>query len=334
MDDPGLVWLRDLRREPLGTFPTPLEVVSPRGLPSIWVKRDDLSGWGRGGAKARKISFVIGHMLARGYTDLVTVAGNVTNLAFDLIPALERAGLGAHLHIIDDPKARPQDRERIFRGLEGKVRLLGASRAESFVATWACWGRLRARGRRPFWVLPGGSHPAGILGNAWGFIEMVEQISAAGKPLPHTVFVTAATGTTVAGFLLAERALRASGYPPIRVIGAQIYPGRLRSSIRWLSRWSALTSRGTLSSEFEIQVEDSALCGGFGRFTPELSALSQRVQVEHGLSIDPIFGGKTWAVMERHLARERPADLGVLYWHCGYTPEWRVLGQMVEQRAG
>ena len=29
--------------------------------------------------------------------------------------------------------------------------------------------------------------------------------------------------------------------------------------------------------------------------------------------------------MQRALARDKPKDEEVLYWHCGFTPEWREL---------
>jgi 1-aminocyclopropane-1-carboxylate deaminase/D-cysteine desulfhydrase-like pyridoxal-dependent ACC family enzyme len=178
-------------------------------------------------------------------------------------------------------------------------------------------------------VLPGVSHPAGIVGNAAGFVELVDQLGAEGRQLPRTVFVTAATGTTVAGFLLAERALRACGHPAIRIVGAQIYPGRIHQATRWLGRWAALFATGRLPLSFPTEISAQALGGGFGRFTPELAALCERVQAEAGISIDPIFGGKTWAVMEDHLRHRRPADGETLYWHCGFTPEWRTLGGMM-----
>jgi 1-aminocyclopropane-1-carboxylate deaminase/D-cysteine desulfhydrase-like pyridoxal-dependent ACC family enzyme len=57
--------------------------------------------------------------------------------------------------------------------------------------------------------------------------------------------------------------------------------------------------------------------------------LCERVRAETGLSLDPIFGGKTWSAMERALSRENAGDREYLYWHCGYTPEWRALGEMV-----
>jgi 1-aminocyclopropane-1-carboxylate deaminase/D-cysteine desulfhydrase-like pyridoxal-dependent ACC family enzyme len=80
--------------------------------------------------------------------------------------------------------------------------------------------------------------------------------------------------------------------------------------------------RAIFQTEMLRRLGQLALCGGFGRFTPELVALCERVEAEAGLSLDPIFGGKTWSVMERHLDREKPRDGDVLYWHCGYTPEF------------
>jgi 1-aminocyclopropane-1-carboxylate deaminase/D-cysteine desulfhydrase-like pyridoxal-dependent ACC family enzyme len=324
-----LLRLRALPRANLANWPTPVQEVALARGPQILVKRDDLSGWGRGGAKARKIEHLIGHMLARGYTDLVTVAGNVTNLAFDLLPALDRAGIGAHLHIIDDPPVSAEQRARIFAGVSERVTLLGRDRSESFRRTWGRWLELRRRGRRPFWVLPGVSHPAGIVGNACGYLELIDQLEREGRPAPRAVFVTAATGTTVAGFLLAERLLRQTGRAPVRIVGVQIYPGRIQASTRWLTRWAGLYSGRRLALDVPLEIEQCALGGGFGHFAPELADLCERVRAETGLAIDPIFGGKTWLAMQRDLLRERARDGEYLYWHCGYTPEWRTLGEIV-----
>lgn len=309
----------------LGQWPTPVVEVALVGQPSILVKRDDLSGWGRGGAKARKIRYLLGYMRDRGYTDLVTVAGNITNLAFDLIPALDRAGLGAHLHIIDDPPAPSELRRRIFEGVGHRVCLLGSSRCRAFLKTGARVLQLRAKGRRPLWVLPGVSHPTGVLGNACGFVEVLDQLGAEGRKRPQTVFITGATGTTLAGFVLAEAFLRGLGQPPIRIIGVQIYPGALHRSTRWLAHWAARFVGLRQALDLDVRVTSEALNGGFGCYDRKLVELCERVEEQVELKLDPIFGGKTWSVMERYLRRERPRDGEVLYWHCGYTPEWRDL---------
>lgn len=327
-DTKELECLRAAPRVVLGRWPTPIETVSMPGLPDVFVKRDDLSGFGRGGAKTRKLEHLIGHLLARGHDELVAVAGNVTNLAFDLLPALDRHLVRASLFIIDDPPLPQAEREKIFLGVRDRIELAGARRADVFAnMVRACWRANRA-GRRPFFAFPGVSHPSGVLGNACGFIEMVESFTQSGQPLPDSVFVTAATGTTLAGFLLAERALRAAGYPPIRIVGVQVYPGAIERTTRALLRWTDLFLGCTHRAPARrLEVSAAALSGGFGHFTPELEALCLSLAEHTSFVLDPIFGGKTWAVMKAELLR-RPAQRA-LYWHCGFTPEWKALGSAV-----
>jgi 1-aminocyclopropane-1-carboxylate deaminase/D-cysteine desulfhydrase-like pyridoxal-dependent ACC family enzyme len=330
--DNDVARLAALPRVELGRWPTPIEPYQHRDLGAILVKRDDLSGWGRGGAKARKIEQLIGHLLAHGYDELITVAGNVTNLAFDLLPALDRHGIRSTLFIQDDPPTPAADRERIFAGIRKRVRLLGTSRARTLQAAAGAYLRSRARGGRPLMLFPGASHPAGVVGNACGFLEMVEQRLQAGAPLPGTVFVTAATGTTVAGFLLAESALRRAGCRPIQVVGVQIYPGPVERWTLGLVRWTERFARfeGRMPPD-RIRILHSTLHGGFGDFPDALASLCERVAGEGGPRIDPIFGGKTWAAMQHHLRDRGRDDRPILYWHCGYTPEWQTLGSAVRR---
>jgi D-cysteine desulfhydrase len=315
----------------LGNWPTPVECVARSQGPDILVKRDDLCGHGRGGAKARKIEHLVGYLLARGHDELVATAGNVTNLVFDLLPVLRRHEIRSRLFIIDDPPALHRDREAIFQGVRDSITLLGTSRAGSLAAMLGSYMKSRIAGRRPFLALPGVSHPSGVVGNARGFIEMMMQQRAGNAPIPSTVFVTAATGTTVAGFLLAEHALRNAGWPPVRIVGVQVYPGAIQRwtlrLLRWTERFLRLADRVPRE---RIELVSSELHGGFGHFPEGLARLCDRVADESQIHLDPIFGGKTWSAMESHITRSRDPR-HTLYWHCGYTPEWRVLGDAVRR---
>ena len=324
--------LDSLRRQPrvvLGRWPTPIDECTLGDGRAVLVKRDDLCGWGRGGAKARKIEHLIGHLAERRRDVLITAAGNITNLAFDLLPALARHGIEPRLLLVDEPAAPPHVRAELFAGLgEGAV-LVSRRWAPALARAAGLAVAARLRGKRPFLLLPGASHPAAVIGNACGFLEMAEQRFLARQPLPREVFVTAATGTTVAGFLLAEHALRAAGCPPIRVVGVQVYPGALRARTLALLRWTErfLELRGGWTDRVpagRIDLRAGWLHGGFGRYPAELGRLCEDLHQRTGLAVDPIFGGKTWAAMESSAFE---AGGPTLYWHCGYTPEWRELSQ-------
>ncbi len=315
-----------VRRCELGRWPTPVgEIETPFG--SVLVKRDDLSGFGRGGAKTRKIESLIAYLLTRGRDELVTVAGNITNLAFDLLPALREADVRSSLFILDEPPIDWGLRERLFGEILGELHLLGRSRSRAAVAAVSAYARARRAGRRPLLVLPGATHPVTVAGNARGFIEMVAQLEDPGTCLPETVFVTAASGTTVAGFLIAEHALRRAGTRPIQIVGVQVYPGPLKAQTIGLVRWTErfLRLSGRVPRE-RIVLDSSQLHHGFGAYPDSLAAACEQLRTESGIALDPIFGGKTWAAMEAS-QRQRPGLGSVLYWHCGYTPEWQALQQ-------
>lgn len=324
--DIALDRLRALPRGQLGSWPTRLEARSTLGGRPLWVKRDDLSALGRGGAKARKIDLLLGHLTVGGYDELVTIAGNITNLAFDLLPVLAAARIHASLLIMDDPPLAQRERERIFAGVLDGVRLIGRSRVAAAAAALAACVAARRAGRRPFLLAPGASHPTGVLGSALGFLEMASQLEAIGEPLPAAVVVTAATGTTLAGFLLGEHLLRASGRPAVRIVGVEAYGGDTARRTLGLLRWSerALGLRDGVPAR-RIETDRSALAGGFGRTTRAQWALCECVGERLGLAIDPVFGGKSWSVLERRSAELARSDRPLLYWHCGFTPEWRSL---------
>lgn len=324
--EPAIERLRALPRVKLGRWPTPIQRIADRAGSPVLVKRDDLCGYGRGGAKARKIEHLIGHMRARGYDEIVTIAGNITNLAFDLLPALDDAGIAARLLIIDEPPVPFIRRTEIFRGIESRIHLIGRSRLLAAGYALRLAAQARREGRRPLLALPGLSHPAAVAGNACGFLEMASQLRAEGSALPAAVFVSAATGTTLAGFVLAEAALRRAGAEPIRVVGVQVYPGPVRARtwalIRWTERLLGLEAHVPRET---VRIDRSALDGGFGRFPTTVTDLCRRLEGTTGLRLDPIFGGKTWFAMERWLEATPSADRPALFWHCGYTPEWETL---------
>lgn len=326
---------RDLRRVESAPFvglgrPTPVEVVDLAGR-MLLVKRDDLSGFGRGGAKARKLSHLFGWMKARGADTLITAAGNVTNLGFDLVKACDDLDVRLELFIVDDPPLAPALRQRIFSCIDERVTLLGTSRGRLLSNALATYHVARARGRAPMLVLPGVSHPSAVVGNACGFLEMARSLLVRNEPLPDAVFVTAATGTTLAGLLLGASVLEGLGFQRIRVLGAKIYPGptarHTLALIRWTERAFGLE---TAVPRGLIEISGTELGDGFGHFGDRLISLCDEVTARYGFCIDPIFGGKTWAAMRACIEREhfeRP-----LYWHCGFTPEWRLFRRSLDAR--
>ena len=312
-------------RVPLGCWPTPLERLGPAG-PPVWVKRDDLSGWGRGGAKARKLEYLLGHVQAHEYSEVITVTGNVTNLVFDILPALDLSRLGSRILVVNYPRESSKDREATFASVRDRIELLEADWMGAMARALALWSGAKLAGRRPFLLLPGAAHPASVIGNAGGLIELAEQLDQ-DDCSDATVWVTVATGTTLAGFLLGAHAVSAAGGPRIRVVGVAIDRAPLAmftlGLIRWTERFLGLPTL-VPAGHIDIRSVDGDL--PFAAFTPEVAAACHRVRRDCDFELDPIFGGKTWRAMEQSLVADQDDRRPVVYWHCGFTPEWQELG--------
>lgn len=214
-----------LARARLATLPTPLE----RGpeLPGgarLWVKRDDLTGLGGGGNKARKLEFLCGAALEAGADVLVTVGAAQSNHCRMTAAAGAVLGLDVHLVLSGDPPASPATGNQLLSGLFGaQLHHTGLGESdwrELEVVRASVTADLEAAGRMPFSIPIGGSTAVGALGYVAAFVELIDQTDAL-ELQPSTVVFTSSSGGTHAGFVAGQTLLRAAGrtVPDVCAIG-------------------------------------------------------------------------------------------------------------------
>ena len=95
--------LSEFSRTALAHRPTPLEpmpnVSADLGGPEVWVKRDDCTGLGMGGNKARQLEFYFGDALAQG-ADTVLITGAVqSNYVRATAAAAAKLGMGCEIQL-------------------------------------------------------------------------------------------------------------------------------------------------------------------------------------------------------------------------------------------
>jgi 1-aminocyclopropane-1-carboxylate deaminase/D-cysteine desulfhydrase-like pyridoxal-dependent ACC family enzyme len=206
-----------LERSRLATLPTPLER-GPQleGGARLWIKRDDLTGLGGGGNKARKLEFLCGDALARGSDALVTVGAAQSNHCRMTAAAGAVLGLETHL-VLSGEEPDIASGNQILSALFGaQLHFTGAAEShwgELEIARESLTDRLRDEGLTPYSIGIGGSSDVGALGYALGLIELMDQCDELGMA-PSTIVFTSSSGGTHAG-LLAGRALRAGAGSPV-----------------------------------------------------------------------------------------------------------------------
>lgn len=205
-----------LKRASLATLPTPLEAAGryARTGPQIWIKRDDLTGLGGGGNKARKLEFLCGDAIASGARALVTVGAAQSNHCRMTAAAGARLGLEVHLVLSGDAPAGPPAGNQLLSTMFGaQMHHTGAAEShwgELEIAREALTSELAAAGLAPYSIPIGGSTAVGTLGYAAAFVELVEQCDAA-SIAPAAIVFTSSSGGTHAGLLAGRAALIEAG---------------------------------------------------------------------------------------------------------------------------
>lgn len=216
-------------RARLATLPTALE----RGpqLPGgarLWIKRDDLTGLGGGGNKARKLEFLCGLARRDAASCLITVGAPQSNHCRMTAAAGAVLGLDVHLILAGDAPLPPTG-NLVLDGLFGAhLHFTGGDErlwGELEIARDELTEQLQAAGERPFSIGIGGSSPVGALGYVDAYFELMDDCARLGID-PMAIVHTTSSGGTHAG-LLAGRALAeafddratSGSYPAVIPIG-------------------------------------------------------------------------------------------------------------------
>jgi 1-aminocyclopropane-1-carboxylate deaminase/D-cysteine desulfhydrase-like pyridoxal-dependent ACC family enzyme len=315
----ALATLMALPMAPITGSRTPLDrldrlerALGPRS-PRLFIKRDDLLGFGCGGNKVRKMQLIAAEAAAKGTDTLITCGAIQSNHA--RVTAAVGAVLGWRVVLVlnGEPPAKDTGNLRLDRLFGAEIRFV-ADRADREPAMQEAANEARARGRVPFVVPMGASTATGVLGMA----RAVAEISASGVK-PAVIVHASSSGATQAG-LVAGCALIGNG---ARVVGvsADAPAAELAATVRRLIEAAAAklgAKAATLGADRPIEIDEAQVGGGYGVPTPESSAARTLLARTEGIVLDSVYTAKAMAGLIAAVRDERhdPAET-VVFWHTG-----------------
>jgi D-cysteine desulfhydrase len=278
----------------------------------LFLKRDDLTGFGIAGNKARALDFLIGAAVAEGADVFVAAGSPSSNFCAAAAMAARVVGMDCDLLFPGGPPSVPSPNVELARA--AGARLLPAVVATRDLLDDAVLEHadvLRAEGRRPYAVPRGGATAVGGLGYAYAARELAEQCDLA-EITPRTVVVATGSGGTQAGlvagrvgFGLSWRLVGASVSRPVQALADQI----LRTS-----RACAAAIGLEEPAADDVVVRDCR-GAGFGVVSAE-DQVSSRLALEHeGLLLDDYYGAKAMTLFRTLLAADAPTP--AVFWHTG-----------------
>ena len=287
-----------LERATLATLPTPLEqgpVLA--GGARLWVKRDDLTGLGGGGNKARKLEFLCGDASAAGARALVTVGAAQSNHCRMTAAAGARLGLEVHLVLSGDRPEEVTGNQLLSTLFGAQFHFTGAEEShwgELEVEREAVTDQLAADGLAPYSIPVGGSTAVGALGYAAAFVEMLDQFDEQSISTSHLVF-TSSSGGTHAGLLAGRAAAAHQGrdVPEVIAIGVAKGVNVGRPDITELAnRTLALMGATTVVADEDVHVDARWIGDDYAVPTPEGDEAIRWAARTGGWLLDRTYSGK------------------------------------------
>ena len=320
----ALACLEAFPRERLGLLPTPLtsapELASALGMPELWIKHDELIGFGFGGNKVRGLELLLADAKLQRADVLVTGAGAQSNHVRATAACAAHGGMESIAVYWGTEPQTVQGNLRLTRLLGARTRFTNnMDRAHVDVAIGEVAAELRALGRRPYTIPRGGACALGVLGHVLAVRELSLQCASIGIR-PRRVVLAVGSGTTLAGWLLGT-ALWAA---PWQVEGVTV--SRPAAEVR--SRVAALAAEGAARldlpspiTDADIVVHDGFIGEGYGVPSALGDAAITLVARVQGLFLDPTYTGKAFAALRAHAAEGRFRDSGpVVFIHTGGEP--------------
>lgn len=320
--------LDSVPRAQLATLPTPLE--RGPGLPGgvrLWVKRDDLTGLGAGGNKARKLEFLCGEALRAGARSLVTVGAGQSNHCRMTAAAGAVLGLEVHLVLSGDRPARATGNQLLAELFGAQMHYVGCPPThwgELEIAREQLTDELAASGAAPHSIPIGGSTPTGALGYLVAYVETVEQCVARGIH-PAAIVHTSSSGGTHAGLVAGRALLRSLGHddlPDVLAIGVAKGVVVGVPDIRELAQDTlALIGSDAEVHDSDVEVDGRWMGDDYGVSTKAGEEGIRWAALHGGWVLDSVYTGKGFAGLLGNAATGRwDAGTEVVFIHTGGLP--------------
>jgi D-cysteine desulfhydrase len=321
---------------PLAQRPTPIQKLNSfsRSLDvDLWIKRDDLTGFGLSGNKVRKLEFLLKEAKEQEADMLITCGAAQSNHARATAIAGARLGMRTQALLRGRVEEPPEGNLLLLDLVGAKVQWCSDEEYEArdrIMAEMA--DKARAEGFKPYVIPEGGSNGLGIVGYVLAMHELVVQAEESNLEL-DTIVCAVGTGGTMAGLCAGKYYTEWPG----KVIGFNVTgtADQLRTRVDEL-----LAEVGTLLRQpAHLQPEVGEIIDGYVGPGYALSGTGDRHMIRdvarrEGVILDPTYTAKAFhGMIDRLLKKDSRLGKRILFWHTGggfgLFPKWWRLAPSV-----
>lgn len=296
------------KKADIAVLPTRLQYlknVSQKYGREIYIKRDDLTGFVYTGNKIRKLEYILPVVLDGHYDCIITCGAVGSNHARTVAALCAEFGLDCYLFLREDGLHTPKLGNDVISSLMGaSIEYVDFKKFNANITSimQSKAMQLKGRQRKPFLIPVGGKNSFGLWGYIEAFQEIIGDIDAIGGGSAN-IYCPSGTGGTQAGLAIANH-LDGNQH---KIIGLAIsddedyFKKNIVSEIR---DWEATFSSSTGLTEFDINIDVSAVFGGYGDYTKDVVDMIRFLASSEGILLDPTYTGKAFLGMINRIRNE------------------------------
>lgn len=324
MNSEALDRLNSLPRERLGLMPTPFASASRMahaiGVDELWIKHDELIGFGFGGNKVRGLELLVADARSQCADVIVTGAGAQSNHVRATAAAAAYAGMEAVAVYWGQPPTETTGNLRLTRRLGASTRFTGSldrTSVDDMISEVA--NEMRAKARNPYVIPRGGACHLGVLGHVLAARELYVQ-AASQRVEPDVIMLAVGSGATLAGWLLGAALLGKRWHIEGVVVSRPASETRARVA-ELAAGAAALLGLRPVVCDADIVLHDNFIGEGYGVPTPVGEAAIELAARTQGVFFDSTYTGKAFAAVRALSADDYFAGRGpVVFVHTGGEP--------------
>jgi D-cysteine desulfhydrase len=305
----------------LANIPTPLEKLKDIPLiPSeykIFIKRDDLTGFGLSGNKVRKLEFLAYDALKRKADTLITCGGFQSNHARAVVLVSARLGLKSILVLFGDETPQIDGNLLLDKLCKAEIRFIPSNEYGNVDKIMEeISEELKSKGKNPYIIPEGGSNPLGVWGYIRASFEMKKQIDKFNLKISR-IFTALSSAGTYGGLFLGAKL---SGWKT-EIIGINVrflpsYPAEKIYSL--LEKTIAHYRLKVKFKEKEIKVIEGYVGEGYALNTKEELEFIKAFISQTGMLLDPVYTGKAmFGFLDMLKKGEFSKNKDVIFLHTG-----------------
>lgn len=306
----------------LARIPTPIQKLKrlseKLGGPTIYIKRDDLTGIGLSGNKVRKLEFSLYEALQQGSDTVITCGGIGSNHARATAVAARQLGLTPVLVLRGKPSDYPDGNLLLDSLLGAELKFISReeySNSRNEIMQELA-DQLKGHGHNAYVIPEGASNAVGAWGYANAFQEIHQQLAEQSLEVNAVVFAVGSGGTE-AGLLIGKAVSDWKG----DILGVNVCDDEafFKNRIEVILQEFREKYQIPLNiSENDIHLIDGYVGRGYALSRPEELEIIKDIAQLEGIFLDPTYTGKAMFGLIDQIQKGRfGADQTVLFIHTG-----------------